>query len=629
MCGISGCYLNQIFNLDILISGAKLQHHRGPDNFGYYNDDKIALFHNRLSIIDLSDASNQPYEKDNYVLVFNGEIYNYKELYKKYFGNKEIPKSDTIVLFDLLIEYKDKIIPELNGMFAFALYNKIDNTILLGRDRTGIKPLYYYSENNNLFFASEIKTVLSFLKSTIDFNQAENLLKDSVDDLFAIGHLEYQKDLYKGIHELKPGHYMFYDCNNNTFEMHCYFNYSKHITKEAFQSINKNSEIYLIDKLDSLLNESIKIHLISDAKIGSLCSGGIDSSLITAIALKYNPNISIFHAGVRGGGGEEEYAELVAQHLGINIEYIYMEENEFLETLPAAIYHSDFPTYHPNDISLFSICNKSREHNIKVLLCGEGADELFGGYSWHKFFNEQSRLNENIEKGLKNFNKLLNKLKMFIFRPEFNKEDFINYTPSYLNYSNANIPNLAKRNSLIRNTDSWNFYDSLISQYKNIANEQEANSLAFISNNLGGHLSSVLHRNDRMGMMASIETRVPFLENEIIDFALNLELQYKINNQEGKYLLKKVSERYIPMKNIYRAKAGFPVPYTNYLSKFNHNLFENGFLINYLKINKNILDRWIGSDSLLLFQAMVIEIWGRIFIYDQDFKELQKTIIKK
>lgn len=625
MCGISGMVSlqknNFIARSSVFKSIAELQVHRGPDNFGIINLDNYIFCHNRLSIIDVSTNSNQPLMDDEFVLVYNGEIYNYLELAKKY--SIEETNSDTTVLFQLLKQHGTKVIEELNGMFAFAHFNKVENKLILSRDRLGIKPLYYSIIEGEFVFASEIKTILAYYEK-IEIKPSINKL--NFNELILMNHIENNTTIYDSISNVGPGEVIEVKSNGEIVKTIYYS-----LLNEIKLTTNQKKEAKLIDELDELLYNSVKMHLISDVKTGTLCSGGIDSSLITAIASKLNPQISIYHAGVEGNGGEEEYAEIVAKHLNVSIMYTKMNFSKYISFLPIATYYSDLPLYHPNDISLYEITKAAKKDGTSVLLAGEGADELFGGYSWHlNFKNRISRVDNNFTKSLNKIYRFISHKVPSILNTNVSNDQYFSMSSTYMNFDVENIFKAAYKNSLIINKESWSTIYSLYSKYQDTnMNKDDAMIASYISNNLFGHLSTLLHRNDRMSMANSVETRVPFLENKIIHFALNLDVNLKIRNNQTKYLLKKVAERYIPKANIYRAKAGFPVPWTTYLSQVNKNIFKGGFLVNFLNITNEQFEQFMDNCSAdLLFSMLSIEIWGRIHIYKEKYWELEHKIQK-
>lgn len=623
MCGIAGI-IGQTDRCatDALINAAHLQKHRGPDNFGYRISPQYALFHNRLSIIDTSASANQPIEDSRYILVFNGEIYNFPELAQQKLPEENFDhKSDTLVLFSLLKKFGHSIISELNGMFAFAFFDKERNCCLLARDRMGIKPLYYFVNKKMFVFASEIKTALKILESADGYIPKQCVEPRTLDTILSIGYGEMQLVPFRQIVELTPGCWCTVECQDtNSLSCKPYFSIPNQIN--ISKCSRKDS---LISELDQLINKSIDLHMRADVPVGTLCSGGLDSSLITALATKRNPSLKIYHADFEGPGTERAYAEYVAKYLKVDIEYVTMDANTFLGQLPAAVWHSDIPIYHPNDISLYAIAEKAKSDGVKVLLCGEGADELFGGYPWHRYYKNLLRF-QKIGHLIPNNLKCSILLSFTYLSKFFTRNQLLSLSAGHINYTNKNLADFTKRNVFLRNPSVISIIDELRSCYRFDSNPELA---AFITNNLYGHLSSILHRNDRMCMMASIESRVPFIENELIRFALNLDSSYKIKGKESKYLLKKVAETYLPHKIIYRTKMGFPVPFERFMQKCNNEIFNDGFLCNFLSVSSKLLLSQITLDPMFHFHALSVELWGRMFTDNTKPSDLTEKIIRR
>lgn len=629
MCGISGIVKADIVGNPSWETAAKLQQHRGPDYFGHSTDRDYVFYHNRLSIIDLSDSSNQPYEDANFAMVFNGEIYNYKELFSEHFPEKPIPPGDTIALFELIKLKGEQAFDLLNGMFTIVFFDKQQRCLWLARDRMGIKPLYYFIHDGHLFFASEQKTIYTFytLYHPLHLNRV------FVDDVVANGHPEFGVMPFHGVHELSPGALLQFHVTQPHNPIHStYYQLSQAVASALPHSHyhNTTNEKKLLDTLDELLHRSVQLHLISDAPLGTLCSGGVDSSLITALATQYNPNLTIYHAGVRGGGGEEAYADIVAKHLRIDIQYKYMDTNEYLTMLPRIAYHADLPIYHPSDVSLFAIAQQARTDKVKVLLCGEGADELFGGYQQYLYYHQHQQLHPLLANLWKRWLNLRHALlyRTGLFNYDASPAYFWQLSANALNHPDDNIPLFAKRNNLIRNTAALRFTDSLLQAYQQAYGQHTHTQLAaFISHDLGGYLSSLLHRNDRMCMMASVEARVPFIENQIIQFALHLHPTWKVHHNERKYLLKKLATRYLPKNIVYRKKAGFPVAWRTYIQHANPRIFLHGFITDTLQLPADTLQRYAQHDTHLQYSLLALELWGRLHYYRQPIEEVQNLLI--
>ena len=620
MCGI-GCFIGKRNDLAYDIEGKlkiinDIQLHRGPDSQGVYADHSVGLCHTRLSIIDLSEKAGQPFFSDdkNYVVVYNGEVYNFKEIREELARNgvRFSTESDTEVVLQSYIFWGTECFKKFNGMFAFVLYDTVEKKVFVVRDRMGIKVLHFYSDDDCIIIASEVKAILRLLKNY-------TYRSDTLHDILLVGHVGGTQTGFENIFTLHPGNYMEIDLNSFSISIKNYFNYINEIKPRVYLENASIPFDRAVEHLDALIHQSVKMHLISDAPVGSLCSGGIDSSLITTIAYTYNPDITIYHAGVEEpeGWGEEKYAGLIADRYNIDIRYIKMNRKKYLDSLVDTIYYLDLPMHMPQDIPLNQVCSLAHAEGVKVLLGGEGADELFGGYPWHKEFLKKLHLQKYLN------NRFFNAI----------KKNFLNYIGSCdNNFSNAIfLPDssdfLMKPNTLrVHNGEKIIRVDQIYQKFNFLRDKTEQVANTALIENIYPRLWSNLYRADRMGMMASIENRVPFLENNIIDYAFNLPLEYKIAHNESKFILKKVAEKYLPREVIYRKKRGFPVPWKNYI-EYNEDLFENGFVEDFFSVRRGILKTHIAnSNKQLLYRLMNIEIWGRIFIYQENLEDIKRII---
>ncbi|MBN1576239.1 MAG: asparagine synthase (glutamine-hydrolyzing) [Chitinispirillaceae bacterium] len=623
MCGITGVLGSGIDARRIVEHAAALQHHRGPDFSGSVATENYCVCHNRLSVIDLSPRSNQPFENDKGILVFNGEIYNFKSLSREHLSD-DAPFSDAVVLFRLLQLKGASVLPLLDGMFAFSWYDKKKNTLLCARDRLGIKPFYYSLHDRMFFFASEIKTVLHLLENLTGYSRTDDINDGFIADIVAFGHAEFQRTPWRTIRELAPGTSLSIRVQDMRASHRTWFSIPETIAAGRDEFIGRASIDQCINRLDALLSESVRMHLISNAPIGILCSGGIDSSLITAIAARERADAGIFHAAVEGQTGELPYARMVAAKYGLRLHTITMNRSLFLDALVDSVYHLDVPMYHPSDISLYAISQKAHTQGIKALLCGEGADELFGGYGWHVVFNATVKRYSLLKRISRLINNGYRAFKLFRYADFFDSEEFYFYSGNYLTYTNRNIPVFAKRNALLGNAQSWQLLRGLHHAYENL--DRSPHLAAFCTSNLFGHLSTLLQRNDRMCMRASIESRVPFLENGVIDFALKLDSSYKVRGRCGKYVVKKLAERYLPRSVIYRKKAGFPVPWQKYIRDIDRRIFQDGFMQEYFHRSFEDMLFWTTHDENLLFTAIALELWGRLFVRKEPREQIRELL---
>ena len=539
MCGINGFNWEDQNLIDEMDKSIK---HRGPDAGGTFVDRGVSLGHVRLSILDLSERGNQPmFNKDKTVgVIYNGEIYNFLDLKKdlEEAGSRFHSSLDTEVVLRAYEREGIDCIKKFNGIFAFCIYDAQKQCLYLGRDRLGIKPLYYFHNKDKFIFSSEIKSFFTFQDFSLSLDEmaiAEYFLTDNV----------HAEGFFKNIKAVNPGSYIQFDLVSKQLQEFEYWNVYNTISAEQYFLNSRKSESALIDELDRLLNDVVKTQLISDAPLGAICSGGVDSSLITAIASRYVSHLKIFNVSVQDKNCDEsQYAKRVAQHLGLDLIEEVLDKNKYLENFQSCIYHEDLPLMHPNSVGVYLISKRAKSEGLSVLLSGEGADELFGGYTHYKEYYKKLRIHSFPFLGY--FLKKVNSYSL-----DFDlKGRLVDNNIHFLRYSSIN-PWINKKNDIKKS-----FYEAL----KFINNELERELQSYVLRDLRYYVVPLLRRTDRMSMAAGIEMRVPYLDNRLMDFAINLPLKYKITPAETKYLLKKVAERYLPKDIVYRSKKGFPIP---------------------------------------------------------------------
>jgi len=517
MCGIFGITKKTLINQSD-VSGATILCHRGPDNEGNWENEDVKLEHSRLAIIDLTDAGNQPFElSEGKILVFNGEIYNFQELRKKWFDENQPwqTHSDTEVLYRGLVNKGLDCLNELNGMFAFGFYDTVSNKIFLVRDRYGIKPMYYYHNELDFIFASEQKAIAKFTGWNPNL---KNLSEYSV-----FKYVSGNKTIIENIFELEPGHAAEFDVASGELKIWRWYDFVKERTEEEID----------YEKLEKIIFESIKRHLISDAPVGIQLSGGIDSSILAWYVNKIKgEGIKSFSINFLESKFDESVeAAHTAKKFNFDHHSIPFSVTDFIEIWPKAIEFFDEPINHPHTLPLFKLYQVAKEH-VKVLLSGEGADEVFLGYEHHKKI-----LNITNFKDLRNFSKFL---------------DF-DLIKEYLNLD------------LIENTgDCW-------------GNKTES-AKYWISKGSTGisgyefhhHLNTLLNRIDKMSMAHSVEVRTPFLDNELVEFGLkqNVDSLFRFSENDN-------TKRKIPLMEIYeklfnidasdKSKIGFRVPFDEWV----------------------------------------------------------------
>lgn len=606
MCGILGRYKKyerKENGISIIRNMGEAQSHRGPDSWGEWSNGEVSFGHNRLAILDIEYGS-QPMclLNDEYVIVYNGEVYNYleikDELIKKgYSFNTK--NSDTEVILIGYREWGKELFKKLNGMFSIAIWDKQKNEIVLSRDRIGIKPLYYHVSDNLLIFASELKTIInsSDIKPKLD--------KGSMVEYFRFKSSLNENTLFKEIKRLLPGTYMVYDINSNKFIIQEYIESDLNILKNNYEIENQ------VNKLDKLIRKSIEMHMISDVPVGVFLSGGVDSSIIASIAKEYNSKIQAYTIKTNSEWDESSYAVSVAKKIGLDINIVEVLGNDYLNALEEWIRVNDDLVGDVAALSLILLSKAAKKDGFKVMLAGEGADELFGGYKAYNTFYKVKCLEKNTV--LKNTAKIIGKNFFSGIKKDYlisiNNSKFFG-TPICATLDQLNNIFLNKSNDLF---DEIKYYKLL-----------EPGREAMINDQKNGLVNVLLNRADRATMSQGIEARVPFLENDIIEFANSLPDKFCFGNEykENKLILKKVAEKYIDKEIIYRKKIGFRVPIEQWLRE-DFKLKIEGYLddkkisdLNYKYIKKLYNSHLLGKNenTSIIWSWIMLEEWYRKYI---------------
>lgn len=613
--------------------------HRGPDHVGWFAEPGLFLGHARLSILDPAPAAHQPFHEGDAVLLTNGEVYNFRELAQSLQGQYWRSTSDTEVVMRLLRLEGEAALPRFDGMFALAFWDIPTHRLLLARDRAGIKPLYYRFDGQRLEFASELKAF------------AAPLRKEALREVLTFGHFEAGCLPFAGVQELPPGYLLRYvpgqlpevvpwfgaeggaevagsqppaaqpDAAQAGDELSAY-PLARRVNVSRFRQAAAQTFEAMASALQTRLEHSVELHLRSDAPLGALCSGGLDSSLVAAMAQKHRPDLALYHCGSAEGGGEEGYARRVADHLRLPLKMATMDRATYWRLFPWVTWHLDMPVYHPNDISLYHVAKQAQDDGIKVLLAGEGADELFGGYSWHRYFAEQLKAQKRIAGRMVWRNRFEALLRRFTGQPFCTSAALAASAPYGLGYPGAAATEVVQGAGLAaQDLRAFGRWQTLRQTYRGMATDPDAEVLAFMLEDMHGHLGSILHRTDRVLMGLSIEGRVPFLENEVMDFALNLPLSHKMapsmvsgfSSEGGKRILKRVAEKFLPRDIVHRKKVGFPVPWQGYLPATVPHLLRDGFVRDWTGWSRSTLDAAYAMGSGSAFRLIAIEVFGRIF----------------
>jgi asparagine synthase (glutamine-hydrolysing) len=556
MCGIAGCYFKEGATRDELHKMARAMAHRGPDAEGVYVNGAFGLAHRRLSILDLSSTAHQPMVSScgRYHIAYNGEVYNFKSI-KAELGIETKTSSDTEVILEAFAQIGPRMVEKLNGMFAIAILDIITNKLFFFRDRMGIKPLYVYQKNNDLVFGSELKAITA-LGSTLSLT----VNKDAISYFLHLGYIPEPLSIYNEIQKFPSGNWGMFD--GTTFTTSCYWSPEEKITKDVW-----TDEFSAKIHLDQLLTDAVERRLISDVPFGTFLSGGVDSSLVTALAQKVSSSpVKTFSIGVDNAKyNEARFADQVAQHLGTEHHSFTVTEKDALELITEIIPQFDEPFSDSSAIPTMLVSKMARQ-SVTMTLSGDGGDELFMGYGAYVWAN---RLSHPIVKALR--------------------------TPTSLLLSHGN--DRQKRVSKLLSVNKRGSLSShIFSQEQNMFSVDELSILLHIdqskfellefnsrtSESLNRRLSSaeqqalfdirfylkddLLVKVDRATMRYGLETRVPLLDHTVVEFALNLAPELKMNNGISKYLLKEVLYQYVP-KNIFnRPKWGFSIPLADWLN---------------------------------------------------------------
>jgi asparagine synthase (glutamine-hydrolysing) len=564
MCGIVGTVnISAPLNLQVIA-------HRGPDDQGIYQDEHLKLGHVRLSIQDLSDKGHQPFhsEDGNYSIIFNGEIYNQWELRGQLEakGYNFISTSDTETVLQGFVEYGVKIIPMLNGIFAFCIYDKAAKKIILARDRFGIKPLYYFQSGCSFGFASELKILLELVPETLEVN--ESALADYIRFLWSPG----EATPVKQINKLLQGRYMEIPLHSlaqaKTVQYY----------KSGFSSnYSQESETKLVEKLDFYLIQAVKRQLLSDVPIAFFLSGGLDSSLLVAVAQRLSPEKKLRCFTIETtkehalNTDDLYYARKVATHLGVDLE-IVKADVKILKDFDKMIYHLDEPLADPAALNVLNISRRAREMGYKVLIGGTAGDDVFSGYRRHQALRYEKILHiipqilrdllvklsgvlPTADPRLRRLRKVIETLRYPDTERMFSYFEWLNLAATLKLFQE-------KAKGSINQARPFAYFRQLLDEIPNEKNK--LNQLLHLEMNtfLVDHN---LNYTDKMGMAVGVEIRVPFLDNDLVNFSYSIPPHLKMKGGITKYILKKVAEKYLPREVIYRDKTGFGAPVRNWI----------------------------------------------------------------
>lgn len=630
MCGIAG-YTTSNTNSSgpsVISRMLKKLQHRGPNNSGIWQENGICMGATRLSIMDLSDDGNQPFITSDKLgaLVYNGEVYNHNELRAELKSEfKDISFRSTCdtetVLYALHMWGAKKAIDKFNGMFAFAYFDKRSGDLWLGRDRAGIKPLYYSITNDEFIFGSEIKALL------------EHPSINPRADLHALTTYIVEKRLdrwtpFEQVKELEPGSLL---ClNSGKVTQQFYFDPVSNLDVDRILQNGKISQEKWNNAFEELFPRCVESHLASDAPLAVMCSGGVDSSLIAAYAKTFDRDIVAYVADVEGQiPSEKERAQRICDHLDIELRVVPVKREDFLRLWPLSVYYNDEPLYFKQNIAHMAVAEAAHRDHFKVLVCGEGADELFGGYHWqantHRIWQIISQRNRWLSY-LGPFAKYIRRFTASGSFKEIEKqknEPFLSVEGIHSSrFDSRYLPVIDGGKRVIRQRDTFKKLEPM----KNPAEQ------AFLTRTIEDyyvHMGTALKSNDKMNMGFSVESRVPFLDKRLIDFALHLPFKSKFDKGISKPLLKKSASKLLPEDLMYVKKIGFGI--SREMTEDTSSILKDGHIERMFKWSRKYRDEiieTIDKDSFSSFHFVCAELWARIFLGGESPENLIDELIK-
>jgi asparagine synthase (glutamine-hydrolysing) len=628
VCGICG-----IFNFDRRVpvdraTLASMNHeivHRGPDEDGSFTDSNFGFAMRRLSILDV-EFGHQPAtnEDGSVVIVYNGEIYNHQELRVQLEarGHRYRTRSDTETIVHLYEEYGRDLVHHLRGMFAFVIWDKKTRRLLAARDRLGIKPFYYWLTRDHLVFASEIKAILKHPAAVARMNLS------AVPEYLAFGYVAGSTTMFDGICKLLPGHTLEVGENGN-IEIHKYWDVPL-VTEEH------RPERYYVEKYRAMLEDAVNSHLLSDVPLGMFLSGGVDSSAIAAIMKRCRREpVETFSVGYEEDQFSElAYARKVAQHIGSVHHEVRVSGKEFFDALPKLIWHEDEPLMGSASVPLYFVSRLARER-VKVVLTGEGSDETLAGYSryawtltnwrWAKRYARfvpagiRSSLRRALRDGSLGSARLRRKLMHTFLGRDVDAWEQFYFDNFYSVFSSAEQAELLT-------PDLQPYIASTYQSSMDLFHDRRGDLLdRMLYVDVKTYLVELLRKQDTMSMAASVESRVPFLDHPLVEFAATIPMENKINGLTGKSVLKKAVADLLPPEIIYRKKMGFPTPFEQWMAGPQLETVER-LLLDQRAISRDLIKRE-GVERLFsehrsgkrinterFWRLLNLELWQRIFI---------------
>ena len=624
MCGICGKLnfdrLNPV-SPNLLKAMADTIQHRGPDDEGYYTSGPVGLGFRRLSIIDLNTGHQPISNEDGTVwIVFNGEIYNYKELRQQLHAQGHIfrTQADTEVIVHLYEQFGEECVKKLRGMFAFAIWDERRRTLFLARDRVGIKPLYYRLTTDSIVFGSEIKAILA--DPEVDAQVEPAIIDRFLTFYFVPG----EEALFRNIRKLAPGSFML--VKDGRAETKAYWDLKFTHERQSIEAAEK--------RLLELLEESVGMHMVADVPLGVLLSGGVDSTAMLDFAVgKNGPTLSTFTLGFSEPNiaDERPYARLAAKQYGTQHHETTISAEDFADFLPRFAWHMEEPVCEPQAVALYYVSRLARDY-VKVLISGEGGDEAFAGYQTYRGVLWLERLksicpplNDGISAGLSGVNRMLEAHRLDKYAPLMRlpfREYYYSRTSSPFNYFNSHARELYSPD-FAATLDRPSALSPMKQYFGNGAPKTLLNQMLYIDTKTSLP-DDLLLKADKMTMANSIELRVPFLDHKILEFAAGLPETFKVRRFTTKYLAKRALRHRVPREILERRKAGFPVPYESWFRKelkgwvsdvlLDRETLSRGYFNR--RAIENIISQDVASGGLSkeILSLAVLELWHRAFL---------------
>jgi asparagine synthase (glutamine-hydrolysing) len=611
---------------------------RGPDDSGFYHDAWGHLGHRRLSIIDVA-GGHQPMcnEDDSAWIVYNGEVYNHADLRSELerAGHRYKTRCDTEAILHAFEEYGPASVTRLRGMFAFAIWDRKTRTLFCARDRLGIKPLYYYWDGRVFAFASEIKALLEYpgISAAVE--------EDVLPEYLGFGYISEERTLFRNIRKLMPGHHLVLD----TREAEPRLSIGRYWDVPEPSPQEPRDDRFWIAETRRRLEESVRLRLMSDVPLGMFLSGGLDSSALAALMCRMTDGpVTTFSVGY----AESEYSELgyaaqVAHAIGTDHHEIRVNMDDFFNSLPMLIWHEDEPITWPSSVPLYFVSKLAAQH-VKVVLTGEGSDEVFGGYQRYRWniLNQTlgrryrwlpSGLRRAVRSRIGNSPLLRASLRRRLGHTFLGREDTVEslYLDNfYCAFSSAELRRLSSLP-----------IDAMYRSFLNYQNGRKSSSALdrMLYADQKTYLVELLMKQDQMSMACSIESRVPFLDHLLVEFGVNIPAHLKIRGKEQKYILKKAVEDLLPREIVYRRKMGFPTPVRQWLldpkadALYRILTSPDSFLASYLNVSelRALIHRHrsgVEDATDRIWSLLNLQVWGDVFITGRRDRWQDGLIVK-